>query len=166
MSDPSHILLTPQELWQYSLQHYPRVDTLLLELQDQYQLNINLFLLCGYAQQQGCAIDEMQLANLQAQCQQWQDQLITPFRTLRRSLKATLSAQDYQAMLTMELALEKQQQHQLITSLPELPANNPEAQANLLSCLIFSGIAIEQLTEQQLTQLMMLNQESTVEIRK
>jgi len=157
MDNNSHIQLTASELWQYSLVHYSKVDDLLLELQEQYQLNINLFLLCGYAQQQGCAIDEMQLANLLAQCQQWQDQLISPFRALRRSLKANISQDDYQAMLTMELALEKQQQHQLVNSLPELPTNNPEAQANILSCLIFSGIALEQLSEQQLHQLMTIN---------
>ncbi|NRA54263.1 MAG: TIGR02444 family protein [Gammaproteobacteria bacterium] len=153
----SHIQLDPAELWQYSLDHYAKVDDLLLALQDQYQLNINLFLLCGYAQQQGCAIDEMQLANLVAQCQQWQEQLISPFRALRRSLKVSISQTDYQAMLTMELALEKQQQYQLVNSLPELPTNNPEAQANILSCLIFSGIALEQLTEQQMGQLMTIN---------
>lgn len=157
MSVEQRILLNADELWQYSLEHYPAVDGLLIELQDKYQLNINLFLLCGYAQQQGCAIDELQLENLTAQCQRWQQQLIAPFRTLRRSLKARLSQQEYQAMLTMELALERHQQHQLVASLPELPTNNPEAQANILSCLIFSGIAPDALTEQQLTQLMMLN---------
>jgi len=157
MNNDNHIVLTPAELWQYSLTHYAKVDDLLLELQDQYQLNINLFLLCGYAQQQGCAIDEMQLANLLAQCQQWQEQLISPFRALRRSLKVSISQDDYQAMLTMELALEKHQQYQLVNSLPELPTNNPEARANILSCLIFSGIALEQLTEQQMCRLMTIN---------
>lgn len=157
MSKQPAILLTPDGLWQYSLKYYPAVDQLLVELQDKYSLNINLFLLCGYAQQQGCAIDELQLENLLAQCQQWQQQLISPFRSLRRSLKAKLEPQEYQAMLTMELALEKHQQHQLVISLPPLPANNPEAQANILSCLIFSGIAPEVLTEDQLIRLIMLH---------
>ena len=157
MQTDLRVLLTAEELWQYSLSHYPKIDTLLLELQDNYQLNINLFLLCGYAQQQGCAIDELQLAHLTSQCNDWQQQLIAPFRVLRRSLKASLSHEQYQSMLTMELALEKQQQQQLVLSLPELPTNNPEAQANILSCLIFSGVAIEALTEQQMTQLMLLN---------
>lgn len=155
---PEHrVCLSAPELWQYSLSHYPKVATLLIELQDSYQLNVNLFLLCGYAQQQGCAIDELQLANLAAQCDDWQQQLINPFRALRRSLKASLSSDQYQSMLTMELELEKQQQQQLVLSLPELPTNNPEAQANILSCLIFSGVAIETLTEQQMNQLMLLN---------
>ena len=158
MSTVEPILLTADELWQYSLKHYPKIDSLLLELQDHYQLNINLLLLCGYAQQQGCAIDELQLANLLSQCQQWQQQLLTPFRTLRRELKSQLTATQYQAMLTMELALERHQQQQLVTSLPELPNNNPEAQANILSCLIFSGVDIERLTSPQLSSLMMLNQ--------
>ena len=61
-------------------------------------------------------------------------------------------------MLAMELSLERQQQQQLVSCLPELPTDNPEAQANILSCLIFSGVALESLTSEQLASLMMLNQ--------
>lgn len=158
MSEHHRIVLTSDGLWDYSLVHYPKVQQLLLNLQDNYQLNVNLFLLCGYAQQQGCAIDELQLSSLLSHCQQWQQQLISPFRALIRELKSQLSSEQYQSMLAMELSLERQQQQQLVSCLPELPTDNPEAQANILSCLIFSGVALESLSSEQLASLMMLNQ--------
>ena len=142
--------LNNADLWQYSLAQYPKVSALLLPLQDDYQLNINLFLLCGYAQSLGCAIDDMQMQQLLAQTKSWQDDLISPFRRLRRELKAQINELQYQQMLNMELALEKEQQWRLVNSLPELPAHNPEAQANLLSCLITSGVALELLEQQTL----------------
>ena len=145
------IKLDANELWQYSLEQYPQVAALLLPLQDDYQLNINLLLLCGYAQSLGCAIDDLQLQQLLSQTKSWQDNLVSPFRQLRRELKAQLNEQQYQQMLTMELALEKEQQWRLIASLPELPAHNPEAQSNILSCLITSGVALEVLSEDTLT---------------
>jgi len=145
--------LSSDELWQYSLKHYSKVEHIVLPLQDTYGLNINLLLLCGYAQSHGCAIDEFQLGELVAQTSSWQQRLTEPFRQLRRDLKASLSAPQYQAMLSMELALEKEQQWRLINSLPELPTNNPEAQANLLSCLICSGVALECLAPESLATL-------------
>jgi len=145
--------LDSDELWQYSLNHYSQIEKIVLPLQDTYGLNINLLLLCGYAQSHGCAIDEFQLGELMAQTGSWQQQLTEPFRQLRRELKSSLSPLQYQAMLSMELALEKEQQWRLINSLPELPTNNPEAQANILSCLISSGVALECLTPECLATL-------------
>lgn len=145
--------LSSDELWQYSLTHYPKVEAILLPLQDRYQLNINLLLLCGYAQSHGCAIDEFQLHELIEQTSNWHKRLTSPFRQLRRELKVQLSEQQYQQMLAMELALEKEEQWRLINSLPELPGNNPEAQANILSCLIGFGVALECLNEPDLAAL-------------
>lgn len=145
--------LSSDELWQYSLKHYSQVESILLPLQDQYQLNINLLLLCGYAQSHGCAIDEFQLMDLIKQTDNWNSKLTSPFRQLRRELKSKLDQEQYQQMLAMELALEKEEQWRLINSLPELPSNNPEAQANILSCLIGAGVALESLDEVSLATL-------------
>ncbi|MDP2560816.1 TIGR02444 family protein [Psychrobium sp. 1_MG-2023] len=150
--------LSSDELWQYSLTHYPNVEKLLIELQDTYQLNVNLLLLCGYAQSLGCAIDEFQLQELVSESHSWNKRLTSPFRALRRSLKVELSAEQYQDMLTMELALEQEEQWRLINSLPELPNNNPEAQANILGCLIASGVALENLSSDHLNQLFAIGQ--------
>lgn len=150
--------LNSDELWQYSLEQYPSVESLLLPLQEQYQLNINLLLLCGYAQTNGCAIDEFQLHELVAQTKSWQTRLTSPFRQLRRDLKPQLSQEQYQQMLTMELALEQEEQWRLVNSLPELPGNNPEAQANILSCLIAYGVALEALSETTLASLFAIGQ--------
>jgi len=145
--------LDSDELWQYSLSQYPLVEKILLPLQEANGLNINLLLLCGYAQSLGCAIDEFQLSELVAQTNSWHQRLTSPFRQLRRQLKSSLSEQQYQQLLSMELALEKEEQWRLVNSLPELPANNPEAQANILSCLIASGVALECLAPESLATL-------------
>jgi len=148
--------LSSDELWQYSLKHYPQVESILLPLQDQYNLNINVLLLCGYAQSYGCAIDEFQLFDLLEQSSSWHQRLTSPFRQLRRELKAQLNDQQYQKMLSMELALEQEEQWRLVNSLPELPSNNPEAQANILSCLIGAGVALELLAPSSLATLFTL----------
>jgi len=152
--------LNSDELWQYSLKQYPKVESLLLPLQDQYGLNINLLLLCGYAQTHGCAIDELQLEQLVAQTQAWNARLTSPFRQLRRELKHSISEQQYRQLLSMELSLEQEEQWRLVNSLPELPTHNPEAQANILSCLIGFGVALESLTSDTLATLYAIGQPS------
>jgi len=154
--------LSSDELWQYSLEQYPGVESLVLPLQEQYGLNINLLLLCGYAQTNGCAIDEFQLQQLIAQTQDWNTRLTSPFRQLRRELKHSVSEQQYRQLLTMELSLEQEEQWRLVNSLPELPANNPEAQANILSCLIGFGVALESLTSETLAALFAIGQPSAI----
>lgn len=145
--------LESDDLWQYSLTHYPSIERELIALQDEYQLNINLLLLCGFAQANGCAIDEFQLLDLLEQTKSWNRKLTSPFRELRRTLKPNLSEEQYQQMLTMELSLEQEEQWRLVNTLPELPSNNPEAQANILSCLISSGVPLEALDTQTLATL-------------
>jgi len=133
-------------LWQYSLEVYPKIKDVVLSLQDEHGLNVNLLLLAGYTQTLGCAIDEFDMQRLVEQTKQWQQQLTQPFRQLRRELKATITSAQYTAMLSMELALEQEEQWRLAACLPLLPPHNVEAQANILGCLIAFNVPLEQLT--------------------
>lgn len=152
------IKLDSKALWQYSLGTYDQIKDLALKLQDDYGLNVNLLLLSGYAQTLGCAIDEFDMQNLVAQTQQWQTTVTQPYRELRRELKSTITSQQYQAMLTVELALEREEQWRLTQCLPELPPHNVEAQANILTCLIASNVPLELLSQDDLTMLYTIGQ--------
>lgn len=145
-------------LWQYSLNQYPKIKEVVLSLQDEYGLNVNLLLLAGYTQTLGCAIDEFDMQRLVGQTTQWQQQLTQPFRQLRRDLKSTITPAQYQTMLTMELALEQEEQWRLAACLPALPPHNVEAQANILSCLIAFNVPLEQLTPEILSALYAIGQ--------
>lgn len=145
-------------LWEYSLGAYSQIKELVLPLQDEHGLNINLLLLAGYAQTLGCAIDEFDMQTLVAQTKEWQQELTQPFRNLRRDLKSSISALQYQQMLTMELALEKEEQWRLASCLPPLPPHNIEAQANILGCLIAFNVPLEQLTTEVLAALYSIGQ--------
>ncbi|WP_435274880.1 TIGR02444 family protein [Psychrobium sp. nBUS_13] len=152
------IKLDSEALWQYSLGAYDQVKDLVLKLQDDYGLNVNLLLLSGYAQTLGCAIDEFDMHSLVTQTKQWQTAITKPYRELRRELKDTITSQQYQAMLTVELALEREEQWRLTQCLPELPPHNVEAQANILSCLIVSGVPLELLSQDDLASLYAIGQ--------
>jgi uncharacterized protein (TIGR02444 family) len=145
-------------LWQYSLDVYPKVKDIVLSLQDDYGLNVNLLLLAGYSQTLGCAIDEFDMQRLVQQTKQWQQQLSQPFRQLRRELKATITQDQYETMLAMELVLEREEQWRLAACLPPLPPHNVEAQANILSCLIAFNVPLEQLTPEILGALYAIGQ--------
>ena len=149
--------LTAEGLWQFSLARYGAVESLCLALQDDHGLNINLLMLCAYCQSEGCALDELQVGDLIRHNRQWQQEVINPYRALRKTLKPRLSPEDYQQMLAIELALEKEEQQRLFAALPvHLPPDNPEAQANILICLIQSGVPLEQMSATNLERLQAL----------
>jgi len=152
------IKIDSDAFWQYSLQAYDQIKDIVLPLQDEHGLNVNLLLLAGYTQTLGCAIDEFDMNNLVIQTKQWQQQLTQPFRQLRRELKATINDNQYQNMLSMEIALEKEEQWRLTNCLPPLPPHNVEAQANILGCLIAFNIPLELLTTQTLETLYKIGQ--------
>ena len=149
--------LTAEGLWQFSLARYGAVESQCLQLQDSHGLNINLLMLCAYCQSEGCALDELQIGELLNHNRQWHQTVIGPYRALRRTLKSQINTDDYQRMLDIELALEKEEQQRLFAALPvHLPPDNPEAQANILICLIQSGVPLEQMSATALEQLQAL----------
>lgn len=158
MDNTEKVTLDNEALWQYSLTAYEPIKEIVLRLQDNYDLNVNLLLLSGYAQTLGCAIDEFDMQNLVAQTKQWQTSITQPYRALRRELKTTITTEQYNAMLTVELALEREEQWRLTQCLPALPPHNVEAQANILSCLIVSNVPLELLSQSDLGALYAIGQ--------
>lgn len=158
MDNSEKIKFDSQALWQYSLTAYEQVKDIALKLQDDYDLNVNLLLLSGYAQTLGCAIDEFDMQNLVTQTTQWQTTITKPYRALRRELKATINAEQYKMMLSVELELEREEQWRLTQYLPALPPHNIEAQANILSCLIISNVPLELLSQSELAALYSIGQ--------
>ncbi|ART81139.1 TIGR02444 family protein [Oceanisphaera avium] len=105
-----------EQFWQFSEQHYarPGVAAACLQLQDDYDANVNLLLLLVMLEAQGVKLDPSPLLSVVAE----RSTLFSQWRTLRRQLKPKLSHNDYSALLHHELALERWQQHALIQALP------------------------------------------------
>ena len=103
--------------WQFSLEVYERegVAEALIDLQDSYQANVNLCLLCAFVQRAGSLLERDQLEAL-VQSLESADARLIPLRSERRAIKQT-QPQRYKALLSQELELERQQQQDLIDTL-------------------------------------------------
>ncbi|MDP5293479.1 TIGR02444 family protein [Oceanimonas sp. CHS3-5] len=112
-------MISADELWQFSEQHYgrPGVAAACLELQDAHDANVNLMLLLLLLEERGLTVDIAPFAptleNRRGMFAHW--------RTLRRRLKAQLDADDYAQLLQHELELERWQQQELLSVLAGLP---------------------------------------------
>ncbi len=108
-------MLTQKEFWQFSLDYYSKADIqqAALQLQDQYEVNINLLILLYWADQQELRLP---LKHLELAITQHQASL-EKCRGIRRNLKTKVPREDYQAILNLELELEKLQQNDLIAAL-------------------------------------------------
>ena len=108
-------MLTQKEFWQFSLDYYSKADIqqAALQLQDQYEVNINLLILLYWADQQELRLPlkYFQLAVTQHQAS------LEKCRGIRRKLKKQIPREDYQAILNLELELEKLQQNDLIAAM-------------------------------------------------
>lgn len=100
------------EFWAFSLKLYPDWQQTLLLLQDDYDLNINLILLCIYLEQRDQRLSEPQMASLIQLCDQTKP-LLMSLREVRRAAKG-VNQQAYSQLKQAELELEKQQQQSLI----------------------------------------------------
>lgn len=105
--------------WQQVERYYPHLQQRCIELQDQYQVNINLLLLAYYLDKQQLGLSLTCWRSLQQQTTQFESQLLTPFRQLRRQNKTVLSAIEYQQMLKLELVFERKLQTLISTWLEQ-----------------------------------------------
>lgn len=105
-------MLNASEFWAFSLNVYPDWQKTLLQLQDDYDLNINLLLLCIYLEQQNQGLSDQQMTSLIQLCEQTNPLLIS-LREVRRAAKG-VSQQAYSQLKQAELELEKQQQQALV----------------------------------------------------
>ena len=81
------------EFWNYSKQLWslPEVDTLCLELQNQYDINVNILLFCYWVGSQNLSLSEDDIQTLIDTAQPWQT-IITPLRDSRKLMQQHLIA--------------------------------------------------------------------------
>lgn len=104
--------------WRFCLQHYSLegVSQACLQLQDEFQGNVNLALLLHWLDTQQYALSATEIRQLEQALAATETQL-TAYRQLRRNLKPQLDSAGYQQMIDFELMLEQNQQQDLIRCL-------------------------------------------------
>lgn len=82
--------LQAEDFWPWSLSHYDRkdVETLLLQLQDEFGFNVNIALWCCWCGGHYEAAPELALRNAIDQTGEWGANVTGPLRAVRRFLKA------------------------------------------------------------------------------
>lgn len=117
-------MLQADTFWQYSLRVYgqQRIKNQCLLLQNEYSLNVNMVLLCGFLNEQQFFVGAEVLKTLSLQIENIDQQL----RTLRikRIACKTQQPELYKTLLSQELILEKHQQTTLIAALNDVSAND------------------------------------------
>lgn len=128
-----------ERFWQFSLQVYQHegVKQACLTLQDRYQLNVNLLLLCQFLQQQQVYLDRT-LVNQLNEAIAPSQQVLARMRQHRITLKHGPRL-EYQRALQGELNIEKQQQRVLIDRINSLSAG-AQVVSNLEQYLQMCGI--------------------------
>ncbi|WP_020207505.1 TIGR02444 family protein [Gilvimarinus chinensis] len=81
----------PDSLWNFAVRLYSQksVESLCLQLQDDWQANVPLLLFYQWLDSTGRALTESQAKQAEQQARHWQSNIITPLRTARRALKIT-----------------------------------------------------------------------------
>jgi len=118
--------LTAVSYWQFACHIYDLkgVQSLLLELQNKQQKNVNLCLLLLFLDKLKLQLTQAQFEKLRAAAEISDDQLLRPIRSTRHNLKrqfmhTTQYADIRKKLLDGELALEKLQQTILLEALPQ-----------------------------------------------
>ncbi|WKE65191.1 TIGR02444 family protein [Gallaecimonas kandeliae] len=101
-----------ETFWDYCLLHYPQWEQQLLAWQDSHELDVNLYLLAAWLDEEELFLEQATWLALLAESRRIQAQWLGPFRALRLSLKAEVGEERYQELKTMELRLEKEAQRQ------------------------------------------------------
>lgn len=118
--------------WQWSVQRYGSagVRDACLRLQDQFDLNVNILLLCEFLRQRDIALSARHIQML-VQSIAESDRGLKRHRNKRREAK-TYQPEHYKALLEAELSLEQQQQALLVDTLNSLDSVQGDAQNNVL----------------------------------
>ncbi|MGN0922324.1 MAG: TIGR02444 family protein [Cellvibrio sp.] len=105
--------------WDFSVAIYAHkgVARWCLGLQDQYQGNVNLALLCWWLGELGIEIGRSGINRLSDRVKQLDDQLLRPYRRIRLNAKQSLDDDIYQKLKQFELELERYQQLKLVEAL-------------------------------------------------
>lgn len=140
----SDIIQLDGHIWHWCDMSYGQNKALCLELQDNCRVNVNLLLLAHYlditldvAGPREYSVEQWQI--LVAAVSEWDDKFLTPYRRLRRLAKASLSQDEYQQMLDVELMIERKAQRIILNTINNLSPKGQ--QANLVSYLSLFGLA-------------------------
>ncbi|MGI2104448.1 TIGR02444 family protein [Shewanella frigidimarina] len=117
MSRPSHHQAFSYLIWRDCEQSYSINPNFYINLQDSYQVNVNLLLLAQYLDQQHYVLTQQQWELLTGAVEQWEENVLQPYRRLRRIAKAYLDSEEYQKMLDVELIMERKSQYMLLHKL-------------------------------------------------
>ncbi|WP_333608412.1 TIGR02444 family protein [Arsukibacterium sp.] len=114
-----------EQLWQFSLALYAKVQPLCLQWQDNFGLNVNLLLLLCYLEQHQLSLSSSQLQQLAATLDSFSRDFTKPLRQLRRNssqapLTPARQQQLKQALLKAELVAEQLEQQLLLAHCPPL----------------------------------------------
>ncbi|RYV03383.1 TIGR02444 family protein [Shewanella sp. OPT22] len=93
---------------------YPVNKDVCLELQDKYDININLLLLALYLDQRTTfRYQPTQWKAMLDIIHNWELNILKPYRELRRNAKTMIEQSEYQQMLNVELMMERKSQQAL-----------------------------------------------------
>ncbi|OCW96654.1 TIGR02444 family protein [Alishewanella sp. HH-ZS] len=123
--------LNADAFWQVSLVFYPQVQPLCLQLQDNWQANVNLLLLLSYTEQLGWQLDAASLTQGLQQMAPLNQHITQVLRQCRRELpKLPLDSNQQtelkQGLLQTELVAERLEQQLLCHYLRFKLASNPD----------------------------------------
>jgi uncharacterized protein (TIGR02444 family) len=117
MSRPSHQQTFNYLIWHDCEQNYSTNPNFYINLQDTYQVNVNILLLAQYLDQQHYVLTPQLWELLTGVVDQWEANVLQPYRRLRRIAKAYLDGEEYQKMLDVELIMERKSQYMLLHKL-------------------------------------------------
>lgn len=115
-------------IWRTCEQRYTQSPRDYLAMQEEHGVNVNLLLLAEELDQQGLGITAEQWEALTKEIKDWEQNILTPYRRLRKLAKASFSEIEYQKMLDVELMMERKAQklilHRLHKLKPQSIGNN------------------------------------------
>ncbi|MGK0410666.1 MAG: hypothetical protein ACJASB_002846 [Shewanella psychromarinicola] len=117
MSQPFHRQTFSHIIWRHCEQSYSINPQFYIHLQDSYHVNVNILLLAQYLDQQHYVLTQQQWEILTLVVDQWETNVLQPYRRLRRIAKAYLNNDEYQKMLDVELVMERKSQYMLLHEL-------------------------------------------------
>ena len=114
--------LSHDAFWQFSYTHYFKADVeaACLALQTFHSGSVNLALLMIWLDTQSIDLTQEQRQQLE-QSLKPTERLLERYRHMRRSLKPQLDSDGYEQLKNFELQMERQQQHDLIATLNQMP---------------------------------------------
>ncbi|AZG74605.1 TIGR02444 family protein [Shewanella livingstonensis] len=117
MSRPVNRQTFSHIIWRNCEQNYLVNPNFYIHLQDNYHVNVNILLLAQYLDQQLYTLTQQEWEILTEVVEQWEANVLQPYRRLRRIAKAYLDNDEYQKMLDVELIMERKSQYMLLHKL-------------------------------------------------